>query len=393
MKIEYSERLRQLPPYLFAEIDRAKRELIAKGKKLIDLGVGDPDTPTPPHIIQANYRGAKDPASHRYALDFGMKELRTAIAAWYERRFSVRLDPETEILPLLGSKEGIAHVPLAFVNPGDRVLVPNPGYPVYQSGTIFCGGEPVPLPLLEENGFLPDLSRVPKAKLKKARLMWLNYPNNPTAAVCSLDFFKRAGAFARKHGIIVCHDAAYTELAYDGLRPPSFLELPGAREYAIEFHSLSKTYNMTGWRVGFAVGNRTLIAGLAKVKSNVDSGIFRAVQIAGIAALSGPQGFREGLLVTYRRRRDLLVDGLNALGWKVPKPSATFYVWAGVPRGFDSRSFASCLLDRAGIVATPGVGLGVYGEGYVRMALTRPEGEIAQALERLRSLKIDWSRD
>jgi LL-diaminopimelate aminotransferase len=392
MKIEYSRRLQKLPPYLFAEIDRVKREMIGRGKKLIDLGVGDPDTPTPTHIIQANYRGAKDPKSHQYALDFGMKELREAIAAWYGRRFSVSLDPETEILPLLGSKEGIAHVPLAFVNPGDRVLVPNPGYPVYQSGTIFCGGEPVPMPLLEENGFLPDFSRIPEAKLKKARLMWLNYPNNPTAAVCGLGFFKQAAAFARRHGIIVCHDAAYTELAYDGFRPPSFLELPGAKEYAIEFHSLSKTYNMTGWRIGFAVGNRDLIAGLSKVKSNIDSGIFRAVQIAGIAALNGPQGFREGLLKMYRRRRDLLVDGLNSLGWKVDKPKATFYIWAPVPRSFDSRKLTAFLLERAGIVTTPGVGLGIHGEGYVRMTLTRPEGELAQALERLRGLGVDWSR-
>ncbi|MCX6349137.1 MAG: LL-diaminopimelate aminotransferase [Candidatus Aureabacteria bacterium] len=390
--MKFSDRLQKLPPYLFAEIDRVKREMTARGKKLIDLGVGDPDTPTPPHIIQAHYRGAKDPKSHQYALDFGMMELRQAIAAWYGRRFSVTLDPEKEILPLIGSKEGIAHLPLAFVNRGDRVLIPNPGYPVYQAGTIFCGGEPVPMPLREENGFLPDFSRIPKSKLKQARLMWLNYPNNPTAAVCGLEFFRKAAAFARKHGIIVCHDAAYTELAFDGFQPPSFLEVPGAKEITIEFHSLSKTYNMTGWRIGFAVGNATLIAGLAKVKSNIDSGIFRAVQIAGIAALNGPQGFREGLIRMYRRRRDLLVDGLNSLGWMVDKPKATFYLWCPAPKGFDSRRLTSLLLEQAGIVTTPGVGLGAYGEGYVRMALTRPEAELVQAVERLKELRLDWSR-
>ncbi|MDP8236934.1 MAG: pyridoxal phosphate-dependent aminotransferase [Candidatus Erginobacter occultus] len=388
MNFELSERLNQLPPYLFAEIDKAKRRLRAEGKDLIDLGVGDPDQPTPPHIIEALYRAAKDPANHAYALDFGMPELRDAIAGWYRDRFGVELDPATEVLPLLGTKEGIAHVPLAFVNPGETVLVPDPGYPVYASGTIFAGGVPVRMPLKEENGFLADLDAIDDEVVSRARLLFLNYPNNPTAAVCELGYFEKAAAFAKKHGIILCHDAAYTELAFDGFRPPSFLEAPGAKEVGIEFHSLSKTYNMTGWRVGFAVGNPEVIQGLSKVKSNIDSGIFQAVQKAGVAALTGPQDFRERLLETYRRRRDTLVDGLNGLGWKVEKPRATFYVWCPVPDGSGSAEFAKRLLEESGVVATPGVGLGPSGEGYIRMALTRPEEEIRTALERLAKLKL-----
>ncbi len=388
MSFELSQRLRRLPPYLFAEIDRAKRRLRAEGKNLIDLGVGDPDRPTPAHIIEALYRAAQDPDNHTYALDFGMTELREAIAGWYRDRFGVELDPDTEVLPLLGTKEGIAHIPLAFVNPGDRVLVPDPGYPVYASGTIFAGGEPVRMPLKAENGFLADLEAIDPETASRARLLFLNYPNNPTAAVCDLAYLEKAAAFSKKHGIILCHDAAYTELAFDGFRPPSFLQAEGAREVGIEFHSLSKTYNMTGWRVGFAVGNPEVIQGLSKVKSNIDSGIFQAVQKAGVAALTGPQDFREELLETYRRRRDTLVDGLNDLGWKVARPRATFYVWCPVPDGSPSADFAKRLLEEAGVVATPGVGLGPSGEGYVRMALTRPEEEIRQALERLGRLKV-----
>ncbi len=388
MRFELSQRLQKLPPYLFAEIDKAKRRLRAEGRDLIDLGVGDPDQPTPPHIIEALYRAAKDPANHTYALDFGMPELREAIAGWYRDRFGVELDPATEVLPLLGTKEGIAHVPLAFVNPGDTVLVPDPGYPVYASGTIFAGGVPVRMPLKAENGFLADLDSIDSQTASRSRILFLNYPNNPTAAVCDLGYLEKAAAFARKYGIILCHDAAYTELAFGGFRPPSFLEAPGAKEVGIEFHSLSKTYNMTGWRVGFAVGNPEVIQGLSKVKSNIDSGIFQAVQKAAVAALTGPQDFREELLETYRRRRDTLVDGLNGLGWKVGKPRATFYVWCPVPDGSGSAGFAKRLLEESGVVATPGVGLGPSGEGYIRMALTRPEAEIRTALERLAKLKL-----
>ncbi|MEA1926759.1 MAG: pyridoxal phosphate-dependent aminotransferase [Candidatus Auribacterota bacterium] len=388
MKFMVSERLNKLPPYLFAEIDRVKNELRAQGKELIDLGVGDPDQPTPPHIIEALAEAARDPFTHTYALGSGMEELREAIASWYIRRFGVKLDPDTEVLPLLGSKEGIAHIPLAFVNPGDIVLVPDPGYPVYASGTIFAGGTPVTMGLLEENGFLADLNAIEGETAARARLMFLNYPNNPTAAVCDLEYFESAAAFARKNEIILCHDAAYTELAFDGYNPPSFLQAAGAKEVGIEFHSLSKTYNMTGWRAGFAVGNADIIRGLNTVKSNIDSGIFRAVQMAAVAALNGPQDFRLELLDMYRRRRDLLVEGLNSLGWKVNKPRATFYVWCPVPEGYDSSSFTTLLLEEAGIVTTPGVGLGSCGEGYVRMTLTRPEDELSQAVERLGKLEV-----
>lgn len=388
MKYMLSERLKKLPPYLFAEIDRVKRELRSQGKELIDLGVGDPDQPTPPHVIEALAQAARDPSTHTYALDSGMEELREAIADWYLRRFGVELDPATEVLPLLGSKEGIAHIPLAFVNPGEVVLVPNPGYPVYISGTIFAGGIPVAMGLTKENGFLADLDAIDDDTASRARLMFLNYPNNPTSAVCDLDYFESASAFARKNEIILCHDAAYTELAFDGYNPPSFLQAEGAKEVGIEFHSLSKTYNMTGWRAGFAVGNAGIISGLSKVKSNIDSGIFRAVQIAAIAALNGPQDFRMELLDMYRRRRDTLVEGLNSLGWKVKKPRATFYVWCRVPGDYDSASFTTLLMEEAGIVTTPGVGLGSYGEGYVRMTLTRPEEELAQAVERMGKLEV-----
>lgn len=384
--IEYADRLKELPPYLFAEIDRIKREVMRTGRDLIDLGVGDPDLPTPGHIIEALHTAALDPENHRYALDFGMPVLREAIAGWYRRRFGVVLDPASEVLPLIGSKEGIGHLPFAFVNPGDCALVPDPAYPVYAATTILAGGEPHRMPLLEENGFLPDLDRIPGEVLRRAKLLFINYPNNPTAAVCGKDFFGRVVEFARRNSLIVCHDAAYTELAYDGYRAPSFLEADGAKQVGIEFHSLSKTYSMTGWRIGFAVGSGEVIAGLSKVKSNIDSGIFQAVQLAGVAALTGPQEFLAGYLDIYRRRRDILVDGLRSLGWRVARPKATFYVWARVPRGFTSTSLVKALLERAGIVATPGNGLGASGEGYVRFALTVSEERIREAVGRMSKL-------
>ena len=388
IRIELADRLKKLPPYLFAEIDRMKREVVRTGRDIIDLGVGDPDLPTPPHIIEALHRAALDPANHRYALDLGMPALRRAIADWYGRRFGVRLDPNTEVIPLIGSKEGIGHIPFAFVNPGDAVLVPDPGYPVYQATTILAGGEPHRMPLLEERGFLPDLDAIPSEVCRRAKLLFINYPNNPTAATCDRGFFARVTEFARRHGIIVCHDAAYTELAYDGFRPPSFLELDGAKEVGIEFHSLSKTYSMTGWRVGFAVGNAEVIAGLGKVKSNLDSGIFQAVQLAGAAALDGPQEFLDKYIAIYQRRRDALVDGLRGLGWSVAKPKATFYVWARVPGRLRSAELAGRLLKEAGIVATPGNGFGPSGEGYIRMTLTVPEERIREAVERIGKLGI-----
>jgi LL-diaminopimelate aminotransferase len=386
--MELADRLKRLPPYLFAEIDRRKREARARGVDLIDMGIGDPDLPTPPHIIEALKRSAENPANHRYPDYEGLLSFRAAVAGWYRQRFGVTLDPETEVLTLVGSKEGTAHMPLAFVNPGDLVLVPDPGYPVYAAGTWFAGGEVHFMPLARANGFLPDLDAIPADVARRAKLMYLNYPNNPTAATATPEFFARAVRFAREHGVIVCHDAMYSELRFDGYRPPSFLETPGAMEVGIEFHSLSKTYSMTGWRIGFAVGNRTAIGGLGRVKTNVDSGVFQAVQEAGIAALTGPQDVSERYRQIYQERRDVVVAGLRALGWEVDVPRAAFFVWAPVPRGGDSRAFAARLLEEVGCVVTPGVGFGPSGEGFYRIALTIDAKRLREAMERLKSLTL-----
>ncbi|MFC1675182.1 LL-diaminopimelate aminotransferase [Candidatus Omnitrophota bacterium] len=381
-----SKKLQSLPPYLFLEIDKAKRRARSEGRDIIDLGIGDPDQATPSHIIERLHQTAQDPANHRYALDQGMSALRQAIAAWYRKRFSVELDPEREILPLIGSKEGIAHFPLAFLNPGDYSLVPDPCYPPYKGGTILAGGKPYLLPLRESNAFLPVLKKIPPAVLKKAKILFLNYPNNPTAAIADFDFYREVAEFARRKKIIVISDLAYSELCYDGYRPLSFLEVEGGKVAGIEFHSLSKTFNMTGWRIGWACGNADLIAALAKVKSNIDSGIFSAIQLAGVDALEGPQEHIENMCNLYQRRRDCLVEGLNSLGWKAKPPKATFYMWLRVPKKTTSISFSKMLLGRADIVATPGVGFGKYGEGYIRMALTVSEERIKEAIERLRKL-------
>jgi LL-diaminopimelate aminotransferase len=386
--VDVADRLKRLPPYLFAEIDRQKREARARGVDLIDLGIGDPDLPTPPHVIEALARAAAEPRNHRYPDYEGLLAFRQAAAAWYARRFGVTLDPETEVLTLIGSKEGTAHIPMAFVNPGDAVLVPDPGYPVYAAGTWFAGGEPVFLPLAAERGFLPDLDAVPADVCRRARMIFLNYPNNPTAAGATLEFFERLVAFARRHGIIVCHDAMYSELRFDGYQPPSFLQVPGAKEVGVEFHSCSKTYSMTGWRIGFVVGNREVVAGLGKVKTNVDSGVFQAVQEAGIAALTGPQDYVERVRAIYQERRDVVVAGLRKLGLPVTPPRATFFVWAPVPDGSDSRKWCSRLLQEAGVVVTPGVGFGPSGEGYYRIALTVDRARLAEGLDRLGRLAL-----
>ncbi|MDP8217801.1 MAG: LL-diaminopimelate aminotransferase [Candidatus Theseobacter exili] len=383
MEILKSERIKKLPPYLFAEIDKAKRKAVKAGKDVIDLGVGDPDLPTPENIINALRKASEDTSNHRYALDAGMPELRKAIADWYMKRFGVKLDPETEILPLIGSKEGLAHIPLAFINPGDQVLIPEPAYPVYRSATWFAGGEPVYMSLLESNGYLPDLEQLRKEDLKKTKMMFLNYPNNPTGASCSIGFFDEVVEFARKNNIIVCHDAAYTEMYFGASKPPSFLQSNGARDVGVEFHSLSKTYNMTGWRIGFAVGNADIIAGLAKVKANIDSGIFGAVQRAGIEALTNSQSEYERLMEIYKKRRDVFVQGLNNLGWKVPLSDATFYVWIPVPPGYSSQELVMTLLEKASIITTPGNGFGQSGEGYIRAALTVNEERLNEAVDRI----------
>lgn len=386
VNIDISGRLKNLPPYLFAEIDRIKKKAIDDGKDIIDLGVGDPDKPTPMHIIEQLYTAAKEPENHRYAMDMGLLKLRMAIASWYKRRFDVELDPETEVLPLIGSKEGIAHIPLAFINHGDEVLIPDPCYPPYKSGTIFAGGVPYLMPLLPENGFLPNLDAIDYQVGKRAKLMFLNYPNNPTSATATTEFFKKAVEYAGDNNIIVCHDAAYSEMTYDGYKAASMLQCEGAKDVGVEFHSLSKTYNMTGWRLGFVCGNAQVIAALRRVKSNIDSGVFQAVQFAGVVALESDQSHIDKLNDMYRRRRDVLVNGLNSIGWKVDKPKATFYVWIPVPPGYTSNELTKSLLEKADIVTTPGIGFGPNGEGYIRMALTVSEDRLKEAVDRIKRL-------
>jgi len=395
MQVKIATRLKKLPPYLFVEIDKAKRKAKKQGKDIIDFGVGDPDQPTPDCIIDVLCQAARDPANHRYALDQGMPALRRAIADWYKRRFRVRLNPETEILPLIGSKEGIAHLPLAIINPGDYALVPNPCYPPYRGGTILAGGRVYSLPLLESNNFLPEFNAIPNNVLKRAKLLYINYPNNPTSAIADKEFYREVVDFARKKNIVVISDMAYSEICFDGFRPPSFLQAKGAKAVGIEFHSLSKTYNMTGWRIGWVCGNRNLVAALAKVKSNIDSGIFSAIQIAGIAALKGSDENITKTRRLYQERRDILVEGLNSLGWKIGSPKATFYIWAKIPENYsrvgksgNSIAFARRVLKSAGIVVTPGVGFGKYGEGYVRFALTVDKQRIREAIQRLKQIKI-----
>jgi LL-diaminopimelate aminotransferase len=381
-----SDNLQRLPPYLFVEIDKAKRKARAEGRDILDLGIGDPDQPTPKFIIDALYKASQDPANHRYALDAGMPLLRRAIQAWVRKRFSVELDPDSEILPIIGSKEGIAHFPFAFLDSGDVTLVPDPCYPPYKGGTILAGGTPYLLPLREENGFLPDLKSIPAGTLKKAKILYINYPNNPTGATAEPAFYRDVVVFAKKHGLIVLSDLAYSEMSYDGYKPSSFLEVEGAREVGIEFHSLSKTFNMTGWRIGWACGNAELVAGLAKVKSNVDSGVFSAIQAAGVTALEGGDGHIATMCAMYQERRDCLIAGLKKLGWQVEPARATFYVWIKVPAGMGSMECAARFLEKADIVVTPGVGFGPAGEGYIRMALTVPVPRIKEALDRMKKL-------
>lgn len=381
-----STRIKDLPPYLFAELDRKKEEVRSRGVDIIDLGVGDPDRPTPKHIVDRMKRETAVPTNHQYPSYEGLLSFRSAAANWYRRRFGVPLDPSSEVVTLIGSKEGIAHFPLAFVNPGDGVLVPDPGYPVYHIATMFAGGRSHFMPLLRENGFLPDLDRVPRPVLAKAKILFLNYPNNPTSAVADRKFYRKVLGFAEEHDLIVAHDVAYTEIYFDAKKPMSILELPGAKKRCIEFHSLSKTYNMTGWRIGFAVGNPELVAGIGKVKTNVDSGVFQAVQGAGIEALSSGDEITDAIRRTYRERRDILVPGLRALGLDPVEPRATFYVWIPVPKGYSSASFCSHLLEEAGIVTTPGNGFGKSGEGYIRIALTKEKGRIREALSRMQKV-------
>ncbi len=381
--MQVARRLEQIGAYMFADLDRKQAEVEATGVDVINLSVGDPDLPTPPHIVDALMEGATDPRSHRYPPYPGTDEFRAAAAAWYQRRFGVALNPKTEVLALIGSKEGLAHLPWAVLNPGDSALVPDPSYPVYRTATILAEGIVEAVPLTRERGFLPDLDGIPQSVARHAKLLFLNYPNNPTGATAPLEFFERAVAFARRSDLLLVHDNSYSEIAYDGYRPPSILEAKGGKDVAIEFHSLSKTYCMTGWRIGFAVGNPEAISALAKIKTNVDSGVFRAVQHAGITALTGPQEFVAKRVQTYQARRDRATRALRSIGWDVPDVKATLYLWIPVPDGTSSVPFTTKVVERTGVSLTPGLGYGNHGDGYVRLSLTIPDARLDEALKRI----------
>lgn len=380
-----AKRMQKIPPYLFARIEKKLDELKEQGVDVISFGIGDPDLPTPDFIIDKMAEEIKNPPNHRYPSSVGMLSYRTAVADYYQKRFGVTLDPKTEVTCLIGSKEGIANINYCYVDPGDINLVPDPGYPVYSIGTMLAGGEPYYMPLKEENGYLPDFSAIPAEVAQKAKLMFLNYPNNPTGATATKEFFAEAIAFAKKYDIIICHDAAYSEVAYDGYVPVSFMEVEGAKEVGIEFNSVSKPFNMTGWRIGFAVGEPSVIETLARYKSNVDSGAFQACQYAAMEGLAHGEDAIKEMQQVYTRRRDLVVDAFNSLGWKLQKPKASFYIWAPVPKGYTSESFSEYVLEKAAIMLTPGNGYGPQGEGYFRISLTLPEERVAEAAERLKT--------
>ena len=377
-----ARRIDAIPPYLFAEIDRKVAAKKAEGVDVISLGIGDPDTPTPAHIVAALQDAATDASTHQYPSYYGMPEFRRAVADWYQRRFGVGLDPGTEVQPLIGSKEGIAHLATAFIDPGDVAFVPDPAYPVYEIGTLLAGGSCVFMPLTPDNGFVPDFDALPVPA--NAKVLWLKYPSNPCAATADLADLERAVAFCRANDLLLAYDNAYSEITFDGYVAPSVLQVPGAKDVAIEFHSLSKTYNMTGWRIGMAVGSPVAVEALGRVKTNIDSGIFNAIQRAGIAALDGPQDFLEGMRALYQRRRDLVIATFNDAGWKLEAPRGSVFVWLPVPEGHDSASFATFLLEEAGVVVPPGRGYGPSGEGFIRISLTVPDARLGEGLERIR---------
>ena len=384
--MKLAKRVEELPPYLFAQISKVIAAKTARGIDVVTFGIGDPDLPTPPHILAALHRAADDPANHRYPESEGLPELRGAIARWYERRFEVAFDPAREALALIGSKEGIAHMALTLIDPGDVALVTDPGYPVYEIGTMFAGGVAVKLPLRRESGWLPDLDAIPEDLAARARVLWLNYPNNPTAAVADLAFFEKAVAWAKEYDVSICHDNPYCDVAFDGYRPLSIFQAPGARDVAIEFNSFSKIYNMTGWRIGMAVGNAELVDALMRVKSNIDSGIPQAIQEMAIEAVDGPQDVIADHNAIYQRRRDRIVETLRAIGLEVDPPKASLYVWAKLPEGVTSGDFAARLIEECAVVVTPGRGYGVNGEGYVRLSVTIADDRMEEGLRRLR----DW---
>lgn len=375
--------MQNLPPYLFARIEQKVAEAKEKGLDIISLGIGDPDQPTPKHIIDRMAKSIYDSANHQYPSSIGLLEYRQAVANWYRGRFGVELNPKTEVVTLIGSKEGIANISFAYLDKGDISLVPDPGYPVYSIGNLLAGGQTHIMPLLEQNGFLPILEDIPSDVAAKAKLMFINYPNNPTGAVADIDFFEKVVEFAKTYDILVCHDGPYSEVSYDGLRPVSFLQARGAKEVGIEFHSLSKTYNMTGWRIGWAAGNQQAVEVLARFKSNIDSGCFQAIQYAGIEALNGPQDCVEVMRGIYQERRDIAVARLQKMGWNVIAPKGSFYFWIPVPKGHTSASFAEMILEQAGVIVTPGSGYGKYGEGYFRIALTVDKARMEEAFDRI----------
>ncbi|OUL32531.1 LL-diaminopimelate aminotransferase [Nostoc sp. T09] len=390
--MQFAKRLDKIPPYLFAEINRKGNELVAKGVDIINLAVGDPDKPTPTHILQVMHEAINDASTHNYPPYQGTQEFREAAAKWMERRFGVAgLNPNTEVVSSIGSKEAIHNTFLAFVETGDYTLIPDPGYPVYRTSTLFAGGEPFTMPLKAENQFLPNLNAIPEEVARKAKLLWINYPNNPTGALATLEFFEELVAFCKQYNILLCHDNAYSEMAYDGYKPPSVLQVPGAKDVAIEFHSLSKSYNMTGWRIGFVVGNAIGIKGLVQVKSNVDSGVFKAIQACAIAAYSTDDAELQSVISVYQNRRDIIVKGLQSLGWPIQPPQATLYVWVPVPPGYTSTEFVTLLLDKCGILVPPGNGYGAAGEGFFRIALTIPDERMHEAIQRLKDANIRYS--
>jgi LL-diaminopimelate aminotransferase len=386
--MKFASRIEKLPPYVFAGMAKVIAELRASGIEVINFGMGDPDVPTPDHLVEAAQKAVARPENARYPDYYGKPALRRAIADWYQQRFGVSLEPNIEVLPLIGSKEGIANIALAFVDPGEGALVPDPAYPVYKYGTIMADGVVLPVPLYEEDGWLPRLEDIEISLAREVNVLWLNYPNNPTGAVADLDFFERAVHWARRHDVIIAHDNPYSDVAYDGYRPPSILEVPGAKEVAIEFNSLSKTYSMAGNRIGMAVGNHEIISVLGRIKSNIDSGIYGAVQDTAIAALTGDQSWIPERNEIYRRRRDKICAALKEMGIRVDPPKAALYIWAHVPKGFTSRQFTDKLLSETGVAVTPGSSYGTQGEGFFRMSLTVPNAEVDKAIERLRQVSF-----
>ncbi len=386
--MKFSERLSKLAPYPFVEISRIIAEKRAAGVDVVTFGIGDPDIPTPPPIIDRLLTASQHPPNHRYPETDGLPELRRAIAHWYQQRFNVTLDPDKEVLPLIGAKEGIGHAAFCFLDPGDIALVPDPAYPVYGVGTMFAGAESHVMPLYERNGWLPELDAIPADVARAAKVMWLNYPNNPTSAVATEEDFTAAIAFCRENDIALLHDAAYSEVGYDGYTASSFMQVDGSAEVGMEFHSLSKTYNMTGWRIGMAVGNTDMVRALFQIKANLDSGIPQAVQEMAMEALTGPQDCVEDNVAIYQRRRDRVITALGNLGLRAPVPRASLYVWAAVPEGYTSAEFAARLLDEIDIVVTPGSSYGQYGEGYIRLSLTTLDDRVEEGCRRLESWQI-----